>query len=480
MRLLLRAASLTSAFLLALLCAAPAAAEPNDSEISAAIRSSLVYLQSEYTARVQVPLRSGPQWTPPLTVQASCTGYIVDPAGYVATAGHCVNGKEPTLLDDFRAEAVRMIGQSQNASDSWIQQNAQVAIHDKWPVAGESGDDGAAVTVKLRQADGAGQVFADWVPVSVVAFQTFEQGDNAVVRIAAPPKKLPALAISDRAPEPGQDVVSAGFPGAVQLTNDSDKLAQPSFQFGKVSSRQTADSGLYRTEISATLGKGMSGGPTVDAQSRVIGTNSAYAALTDDKATFNFITDNIALRPFLTQNGVTLAAVDAAPSSSFPGRWLWIGVGIAVAVVVVVIAAVTVLLRRRRRRTPAGPPPGPAPFGPVGGPPGPRPYAGSPVAGPPRGPGFAAPPRPGGRPGPQQAPPRPAPPRPPMPARAAPVPPPPREAPTVLNQPRPGGATAGFGEQPTVLDQPRPVLPADTQGSAPPGGGSAPGGGPSR
>lgn len=341
---LLTATLLAFPLLVVLSGGSPARADQSES-IANKVGPSLVFLETEFTARVQVPFVSGSRWTEPLTVTGNCTGYVVDPAGYVATAGHCVNNKDEAILNSFRMKALTLVAQIQRRDRAWVEQHYEQAVEQKWPVTGEGVTDGAAAEVRLRQPTGDTQLFPDWTAVDVVAFQNFDEGDNAVVKVA-PPDGLRALVISDRAPEPGDEVVAVGFPGAVQSSNDSEAIAQPSYKNGTVSSRQTTGSGLVRTEISAVLGKGMSGGPTVDENGQVIGTNSAGASLTDERASFNFITDNIALRSYLEQNGVTLAA--APRTSSGTGLWIWLGPLIGVAVLALLAVAGLLIWRRKR------------------------------------------------------------------------------------------------------------------------------------
>ncbi|GAA3970648.1 S1 family peptidase [Gordonia caeni] len=374
MKPFLRVVALTTAAVLAVLSGGgPASADQSDS-VANRVGPSLVFIETEFTARVQVPFVTGSRWTDSLTVTGNCTGYVVDPAGYVATAGHCVNNKDESILNSFRQQAVTFVARIQGRDQAWVSRLSQQASEEKWPVAAEGVTDGASREVRLRQPTGGTQAFPDWTPVDVVAFQDFEQGDNAVLKVANPPDGLRALVVSDRAPEPGEEVVAVGFPGAVQSTNESEAIAQPSYKNGTVSSRQTTGSGLVRTEISAVLGRGMSGGPTVDENAQVIGTNSAGASLTDERASFNFITDNVALRGYLEQNGVTLAAPERKSSSV--NMWLWLGPLLGLAVLVLLAVAAWLLLRRRKRPASNAGPAGPVPPGPV------PPYPGGPYPGP--------------------------------------------------------------------------------------------------
>ena len=121
-------------------------------------------------------------------------------------------------------------------------------------------------------------------------------------------------------------------------------------------------SGAARTEISAAISGGMSGGPPVDnTTGQVVGLNDF--SLSGENQPFNFVTDAAALRAFLVKNSVQLVT-PAAPAKPFP--WLWVGIGGGLAAVLLVVAPVLLVLRRRakRRNVPpvdAGQMPQPAP-----------------------------------------------------------------------------------------------------------------------
>ncbi|MGV9710858.1 S1 family peptidase [Gordonia sp. NPDC003424] len=343
-----------------------AVAEPAKVSIADTVGPSLVFISTEYKGRVQIPFTSGATWTDEMTLTSSCTGYIVDPTGYIATAGHCVNAGDPEIADAFRQEAVVAIAKAQNRDITWARDTLELAKTDAWPVKGDAQTSNVPDrSVSIEQPSGPKRIFADPTTVQVIDFQEFKEGDNAVLKVNNTSGPLPALVISSAVPEPGDPCTSIGFPAAVQGTNDTSTIAQPSYKTGTVSSRQTGDAGIARTEVSAEMGKGMSGGPTVDPDGAVIGTNSSGSSLADDNATFNFITDNIALRSYLQSHGVQLQAAKADDSSG-AGIWLWLGPVIGVVVVLVIILAV--MLGRRGRQRPVPPQYGPPGYGPGGGP----------------------------------------------------------------------------------------------------------------
>ncbi|GAB19222.1 hypothetical protein GOEFS_077_00140 [Gordonia effusa NBRC 100432] len=449
--------------LLAALMAAPAAQAAPEKSISGQVGPSIVFIRTIYKAFVQVPLRSGTVWTPEMSLTTTCTGYAVDTKGSIATAGHCVNGKDDEILNAFREKTIEMLADELKWSDAEATANYKAAVAAKWPVSGSTSDSssGPSRAVSVQQPSGSGQVLTDWITAEVVDFQTFDDGDNAILRIANQP--LVPLAISPNAPEPGQAITAVGFPGAVRIVTDTSIIPQPSYKTGTVSSRQVTGKGVTKTEISAGMGKGMSGGPTVDANGNVVGTNSSVA--TDETASFDFITDNIALRSYLESHGVTLAAPHSDDSESTAlNKWVWLGPSIGVAALIVLLLIAMLVRRSRKRKARSG-------FGNLGGPygsgfPGPQqtftgqgqPFGqpggqGSPPVfgpgGPAAGPGFGQPQRQQFPPNPQQ--PRPAQPSPQQPQSPQqpnwPTPQQPRPYPGQQQPPNQNPGQPGYGQQ---------------------------------
>lgn len=379
MRRLARAAAATASALLVGVFATPGTAAADDG-VADIVGPAMVIIKSSYTGYVQIPpsYRAGDVdaagWTnAPITVDGSCSGFAVDRSGRVATAGHCVNPAGPEILSEFRKRAI-VARARPDAAPTDVQGLLQRADEEGWKVSAskDGGASKAAVNIEVRQPDGAHQVIPEWTKAEVVAFQTFEEGDAALLKVADMPSgaQLTPLVVSDVEPKPGTDITSVGFPAAVFEVVDKDKAQQPSYLPGKVSSRQTNRAGKPNTQVSATLGGGMSGGPTVDAENRVIGINS-YITNPSAGPSFNFITDNRELRTYLAEHGVDLAAADGAGGSSTP-TWIYAAAGGAGAVVV--LGAIALVVRSRRAaaaRAAAGPAPfggpGPGPTGPAFG-----------------------------------------------------------------------------------------------------------------
>ena len=68
-----------------------------DQEMRRSLRrwgSSLVYVRTRFMGRVKVTDAVGASWSELLVVNGQCSGYVVDPRGYIVTAGHCVDGDD--------------------------------------------------------------------------------------------------------------------------------------------------------------------------------------------------------------------------------------------------------------------------------------------------------------------------------------------------------------------------------------------------
>ncbi|WP_309073211.1 serine protease [Paenarthrobacter sp.] len=287
------AAALASLVAAPILAASPAAADINADTID----KSIVWVDSAWSASVQVPFKDGTTETFRTTVYAYCTGWFVSDTGHVATAGHCVEAD-----DAIRTSVYANVIDEQDLT-------GVKAENVDWPMT--LGDP----SIKIDQPSGIeGGVLSGKTAITaqLIAKQGFEKGDNALLRIADM-KDTPALSIGSEAPKVREKVTSIGFPDLVGSTSDVERQ-KPSYRSGAVSSRSYSTQGVPRTEIDTDITPGMSGGPSVNEDGQVIGINSAYVYQGAGQA--NYITDTQTLRDFLTANGVKL--VESAPQSAAP------------------------------------------------------------------------------------------------------------------------------------------------------------------
>jgi serine protease Do len=216
----------------------------------------------------------------PYTEAISCTGFGVDPNGYVATAGHCADG---VTVDGFPLDLVKAAAADVAAANPTMTQDQLIAAVNQWRVHGSTGDF-SAVDMDFTVTTGsttAGPAPQDR-PARLVADKPASQGDVALLKIDA--SNLPTLQLAgDEDPAIGTPLLAIGFPGTVDRSVD--KSEEPSNKDGQISSRKTIN-GLPFYEISAAVSPGMSGGPVVGMDGRVIGLNSWHPATETQQINF--------------------------------------------------------------------------------------------------------------------------------------------------------------------------------------------------
>jgi V8-like Glu-specific endopeptidase len=236
----------------------------------------------------------------PFHLSFQCTGYVVNPDGYIATAGHCVDPGE--VEDQFIQTA------AQWALDHGYYASSSLTLQDVL------GFDDYVVQNADKKKTPDRQVTAAWgvsaggvqtgkaLPARVIKFQKFDQGDGALLKVEA--SNLNALPLSDTAPDIGTEIVSIGYPANVDLV--ADQTFDPSYKEGSISSKKTVSHGLLTVyEISAAVSGGMSGGPTVNTNSQVIGFNSFGINSQIETQQFNFVRPVESIKELIGDAGTT-------------------------------------------------------------------------------------------------------------------------------------------------------------------------------
>ena len=241
----------------------------------------------------------------PVEAAGGCTAFTVGSEGYLATAGHCVDesgGRTSVLVQAVEIELRSgdwTVGEEQTpvTRDQMIEYAAK-----HWSVNPERD-----VRVHVPQVAGhvTGANDHNYISARVVDFLAPEDGDLSLLKIEASNLPIVELADSSQVRE-GMDVLSIGFASA---TGDLTDAGTPTYKDGKVSSIRTMEGGkLPVYETSAALNPGMSGGPSVDGDGRVIGVNSFHHR---DAASFNYIMPSSLLSEMLHKNGVNTAPAAA-------------------------------------------------------------------------------------------------------------------------------------------------------------------------
>jgi len=281
---------------------APAVAQKPDAteleKVRAYVQPSVVYLGIEYSGYVwDVFNKQYIDEQRPITVASQCTGYVVNPNGYIATAGHCVAPDAESKDAIKNAAAEQAIGSGYYTSTDLTPADV-VGDYRIRNEAGEGADPEITVYAGWGVAAGGIQSGQSY-PARVIEYQDFEKGDAALLKVEA--KNLQAIELVTSEPEVGHDIVSIGYPKSVD--DVTDLTYAPSFKDGSVSSKKTTAGGLFKTyEISAAMSGGMSGGPTVDLKHRVIGFNSFN--ILGEEQQFNFVRPSALTEELLSGAGV--------------------------------------------------------------------------------------------------------------------------------------------------------------------------------
>ena len=282
----------------------PPAPEPQATElerVSAYTQPSVVYLQIDWTGFVRD--RFNKQYLNdgnPFVLSFGCTGFVVNPNGWIATAGHCVDPNE--VRPAFYAEA------AQWALDTGYYVATDLTLDDvlgfgDYVVRNDAGKNTPTRAVRAAWSVSAGGVETGQnLPARVSKFQGFSNGDGALLKVEA--TDLNALPLSDETLEIGTEIVAVGYPASVDLVTDA--TFTPSFKDGSVSSRKTVSGGLLTVyEISAAVAGGMSGGPTVNLQGEVVGFNSFGINSDIETQQFNFVRPAGTVQEMLGDAGTT-------------------------------------------------------------------------------------------------------------------------------------------------------------------------------
>ncbi|GAA1846587.1 hypothetical protein GCM10009836_27720 [Pseudonocardia ailaonensis] len=274
--------------------ASPQQATPTE-KAAAEVRPAIVYLTETFTAYVGDSTGYF-NYGNAYTLNATCTGFGVNPQGYIATAGHCV---DTTSADGIRADFV------EQAARDFVAANPRYNLQDvytyglaNWTVEGTA--KGSPIESQFSAVIGSGtggKTKGQALPARLVDFRPIGQGDVALLKVES--SDLPTAHLgSDADAAIGTPVLSIGYPASADSVTDT--TLEPSNKDGQISTKRTMGSVPFY-ETSASLSPGMSGGPTVDLKGDVVGINSSH--LRTEQA-FNFIAPSNGLTELLARNGV--------------------------------------------------------------------------------------------------------------------------------------------------------------------------------
>ncbi|XVS67172.1 trypsin-like peptidase domain-containing protein [Actinosynnema sp. CA-299493] len=246
--------------------AAVAAQPSSPEELAAAIaRPAIVFITVQWHGWVR-DKRTGEVFggANGYVVKATCSGVVIRPDGHVATAAHCVHtGPQggAGALFDAAIEDLAAVGRVVDRARA----KAQLAEHAVAEGADPDRPVDRAIQVERMEATGDGPI-RDVAPATVVDLVAPTEGDVAVLKV--PRENLPSLGIRTDQTPVGTPILAIGYPGSAGAAVDPS--LEPSNKNGQVSARRTQNDRPFY-EFSAAATQGMSGGPVVDMDGRIVG-----------------------------------------------------------------------------------------------------------------------------------------------------------------------------------------------------------------
>jgi len=284
--------------------AAPAAAPASTPQERARdlIEPAVVYLEIDWKTWVNTHGDIPGDYIGPYEFTMRCSGFFVNPSGYIATAGHCVdpgeNGALPTALS---MAVVDLADAGLIPSSDTSMNNVFNHALGYWTLEGAVAGSAPTRTVVAQHGVAVvGKQASEWGPARVIEFKPWEDGDVALLKVEA--TNMPVITMaSDSQIETGTQVLSVGYPASSDAVND--QSLSPTFKDGQVNTKKSRGNGLLPVyEVSAALSGGMSGGPTVNLNGDVVGINSY--SLSGETEAFNYITPASLVSEMLSRNGV--------------------------------------------------------------------------------------------------------------------------------------------------------------------------------
>jgi serine protease Do len=255
-------------------------------------RPAVVWIRIHFDAWVITPFGTFNE-----PVDYGCTGFVVNPAGYIVTAGHCVDDG----MDGAQGDAIaQVVDQFVEAGAVPVSERDRLIEDVKmgnidWQVEGQ--DNNSRPDRTLSVTIGAGNV--RWKPkitanARLVEFLPWKDGDVALLKVAK--SGLPSILLSPTDDiQIGEELLSIGYPAATD-GEESFGLTNRNGQINAELSKGPSNLTFYET--SANLTSGQSGGPTVDLNGQVVG----MASFKNEDA--NYIVPASIIRELISRNGV--------------------------------------------------------------------------------------------------------------------------------------------------------------------------------
>ena len=253
-----------TALAVAVIAAPAGAAAPPDAsleKVSNLVAPSIVQLHTQYAGLVRDGKGNDISGREPVTFRTTCSGFIVNANGYIATAGRCVDLDVATdrLIDVAASDAFKNHPELVPDGDS-LRELKTEAERD-WSVVSATRRHRDRPDRKVTATSDviAGETRdARGLPASVRRVRGPQNGDVALVKVQA--QDLPALQLAPASTlKAGTPAVSFGFPSSADLLAGA--AFTPSFQEGSIGEEQTVNGGLNRAfEVGTAFSSATSGG----------------------------------------------------------------------------------------------------------------------------------------------------------------------------------------------------------------------------
>jgi serine protease Do len=263
------------------------------------VSPAMAWVRVQYDARVTTHLSPEPVH---VVLDFGCSGFIVNPDGYVVTAGHCVDdgmdGAQGAAIERVVDQLVAAGTVPSYQRDSLINDVMVGNVH--WRVEGELAN--SRPGRKASVAVGGGKVKLSSKMTAnnagrarVVQYLGWDQGEVALLKIDK--TGLPSILLSPSNDiQVGEELQSVGYSASDALDGETLSLTSRNGQINAQRPKGPNDLSYYET--SAALTSGMSGGPTVNLDGGVVGLASFNAP------DANFIVPSWIIQELLSRNGV--------------------------------------------------------------------------------------------------------------------------------------------------------------------------------